>query len=501
MSRTKKIKHSDLAVVYARYSDGPNQTEQSIEGQVRDCKKYASDHSLTIVEYYIDRHISGKEDYNRAELQRLLHDSSKGQFDNIIIWKIDRFGRNREELALNKSKIKKNGVKLHYAMESIPDGPEGIILESVLEGLAEYYSADLSQKIRRGMRESAMKGKVMGNYSLFGYDRGADGHLTINAINGPIVREIFQRYADGEVAKNITEDFTARGLKTNRDKDFTPSFIYHMLRNRKYIGEYIYDDVVIPDAIPPIIDDSLWESVQERLKSNAKRPAAFKANVPFILSGKMICGYCGGPISSETGTSKTGKIHRYYKCRNKKSGKTKCQLKPIKKEWLEDFVFYHTAVDVLDDHMIDILTKEILRVQEEDSESFTITALRSELKEVQKAITNIMKAIEAGIFTDTTKDRLMELESRQEFIKISIAREELKKNSVTEEQIRFWLSGFRNGDIESESFQKKLLDSFINQIIVYEDKIVIAYNYSKNAHPISIEEVPERVRLHSPQVD
>ena len=143
------------AVVYARYSSH-RQGEQSIEGQLAAAYKYANENGYKIVHEYIDRAMTGRND-NREQFQKMLKDTSKKQFDTIILWKIDRFGRNREEIAFNKYRCKKNGVKVVYVAESIPDSPEGVILESVLEGMAEYYSLQLSQNVIRGQRASAEK--------------------------------------------------------------------------------------------------------------------------------------------------------------------------------------------------------------------------------------------------------------------------------------------------------------------------------------------------------
>ncbi len=488
------------AVIYARYSDGPNQTEQSIEGQVRDCKKYAEDHGLDIIDMYIDRAISGKEDYNRPEFQRLLHDSRKGIFSYVLTWKIDRFGRNREEIAMNKSLLRRNGVQLVYAMESIPEGPEGILLESLLEGMAEYYSADLRQKVNRGLKESARKGKVYG-IPPYGYTK-ADYGLVIDEPKANIVREVFRRYADGETIKEITVDFNQRGLTNTKSKPFTASNLYKIISNRKYLGEYVYQDIVLPGMIPPIIDEPLWDSVQVRRDNNKKRPAAWKSEETFLLSGKIICGECGGPISADGGTSHTGRIYRYYKCRNKKNKVTSCTVPGHDKSELEGFVIRHTVQDVLTDSLIKELVSSIMKIQKMERETYTTVALRHELNDVNKAIKNIMAGIEQGIWTETTKDRLQELEGRRETLNISLQREELKKYSLTEDHILFWLESFRNGDIEDEIFQRKIVDVFVNQIIMYADKVVIAYNFCGGNHTVTLENVPNQmVRLQFPQVE
>ena len=137
------------AVIYARYSSD-NQREESIEGQIRECTAYAEKNGITIVKHYIDRALSAKTD-NRPEFQQMIKDSEKRLFDIVLVWKLDRFARNRYDSARYKTQLKRNGVKLVSATEVISAGPEGIILESVLEGYAEYYSADLSEKVVRGM--------------------------------------------------------------------------------------------------------------------------------------------------------------------------------------------------------------------------------------------------------------------------------------------------------------------------------------------------------------
>ena len=502
MARTKyKMRTGNNAVIYARFSAGPNQTEQSIEGQIRDCRKYAEENGYVIVDEYCDYHISGKEDFNRGEFQRMLFDAQKGLFDVVITWKIDRFGRNREEIATNKIKLKRNGVRLVYAMESIPDGPEGIILESVLEGLAEYYSADLAQKISRGMRESAMKGKVLGNGNILGYCKNAEGYYIVDKTTAPIVKEIFQMYDSGHTVPEIvcyldSNNITHCGKKINRSK------IYRLLRNQKYIGVYEYAGNVIEGAIPAIVDVDTFSRVQKRIEENKYAATRKVDNVSFILSGKTICGICGSNYSGESGTSKTGTIYRYYKCHGKKSKKSECNSIPFRKEWLEQFVLMHTKYDVLTDEVIETIADEIITLQDNEPESHILISARASLKETEKSISNILKAIEAGIFTETTKERLLDLENKRASLKQTIAIEELRANrKLTKDHIIFWFEKFRSGDIEAEEFQKTLIDVFINKIVLYKDRVVIAYNYTDNNHSLDISNLPDSVRLGLHKVD
>ena len=149
----KEIK---TAVIYARYSCD-NQTEQSIEGQLRICKEYAKNNDILILDTYIDRAMTGTND-NRPNFRRMISNSAKEQWDYVLVYKFDRFSRDKFESTIHKKTLKDNGVKVLSAMENIPDTPEGIILESLLEGMNQYFSAELSQKVKRGMRETRYKG-------------------------------------------------------------------------------------------------------------------------------------------------------------------------------------------------------------------------------------------------------------------------------------------------------------------------------------------------------
>ncbi len=223
-------------VIYARYSSD-NQREESIEGQIRENTAYAEKNGITIVGHYIDRALSAKTD-NRPEFQRMIRDSGKKNFDVVIVWKLDRFSRNRYDSAKYKAMLKKNNVRVVSATESISEGAEGIILESVLEGMAEYYSADLAEKVKRGMTENALKCRFNGSAIPFGYSVDEEKHYQLNPVTAPVVLEIFKKYADGMSIKDITDELNARGLKTAKGADFNKNSMRHMFKNRIYIGEY-----------------------------------------------------------------------------------------------------------------------------------------------------------------------------------------------------------------------------------------------------------------------
>lgn len=177
-------------VIYARYSSD-NQREESIDGQLRECKAFAAKNDIQIVGTYIDRALSAKTD-NRPDFQRMIKDSEKHTFDVIIVWKLDRFARNRYDSAHYKAILKRNDVRVISATEAISQGAEGIILESVLEGMAEYYSAELSEKVIRGQTENAYKCKFNGGTIPFGYIIDQENNFQLNPETAPFVLSAYQ---------------------------------------------------------------------------------------------------------------------------------------------------------------------------------------------------------------------------------------------------------------------------------------------------------------------
>lgn len=277
-------------VIYARYSSD-NQREESIEGQLRECKEFANRNDITIVDTYIDRAFSAKTD-NRPSFQKMIRDSAKNQFDVIIVWKLDRFARNRYDSAHYKAQLRRNGVKVVSATEAISEGAEGIILESVLEGMAEYYSAELAEKVIRGQTENAMKCKFNGGPVTFGYYIDDEQHFQIDEETAPYITQIYNAYDSGMTMKEIAEDLNNKGVSNSRGGKFTINIISKILSNRRYIGEYRFRDIVVPNGIPAIVDKDLFDRVQASLEKNKHASAKYKADDEYILTTKLYCGNC-----------------------------------------------------------------------------------------------------------------------------------------------------------------------------------------------------------------
>ena len=477
------------AVIYARYSSD-NQREESIEGQIRECTAYAEKNGITVIKHYIDRAFSAKTD-NRPEFQQMIKDSGKKLFDVVLVWKFDRFARNRFDSANYKMILKKNGVHLISVMEPIAEGSQGILVETLLEGMAEYYSAELSEKVIRGQTENALKGKCTGGTGTIGYKIDDAKFYHLDPLTAPLVLEAFQRYDNGDKMVEIVNFLNDKGVRNMLGGKMTHSSVNTMLKNRRYIGELSFRDIVVPDAIPVIVPKDLFDRVQKRLDKNKRAPACGKADEEYLLTTKLFCGYCGAYLCGESGTSRTGKVHHYYKCVSVKKKRTECHKKPVRKEWIEDLVVGETMKMVMDDKAIEAIVSMLMDLQ--DRENVNVPLYEQQLREADTAISNLLNAIQQGILTRSTKARLEELENRRDELENRLACEKLAKPKVSAEFMTFWLHRFRKLDVRQQSHRKMLIDTFINAIFLYDDKMVITFNCKEGTKTITFAELQEAI--------
>lgn len=497
---SQKTEDANRAVIYARYSHGPNQRDESIEGQIRECKEVARRHGLTIIHEYIDKRMSGTND-DRPDFQRMLRDADRGLFDVVITWKTDRFARNRYDSAIYKQRLKKNGIKILLAKEHIPDGPEGIILESLLEGMAEYYSANLSQNIRRGQRENALEGKFIGGTIPLGYKLDADKRFIIDAEKAPIVREIFERYAAGESVVTICDDLNERGHLTARGKKFNRSSLHRIFDNEKYIGVYRFEDIEVLDRVPRIVSDNMFYAAKARSEKNKKNKRNMATAVEkFMMTGKIFCGHCGQSMGGSWGTSKSGMRHSYYVCNGRKA--KVCPKKPEKKVTIEEIIVSAVIENVINNNeVINYIVDRCMVIQSREKDFSEAEGLRRELIDAEKALKNILVAIEAGIITQTTKDRMIELEERCAALRRGIAAAEVETPQLTREQLIFLFEKYQNRDISDPEFIMDVIDTFIDKVFVYDDKIVITFNYSDDkTREVTIPQIDEALNSNGSDV-
>ncbi len=325
-----------------------------------------------------------------------------------------------------------------------------------------------------------------GNIPLGYYVDKTTGRLTVNPETAPYVQELFRRYANGERLSCLQAEMKKQGLRSKRGNVYSVGVLSNLLKNRKYIGEYKYGKVIIPDGIPGIIDKELFERVQMRMAANKKAPARAKAEEEYLLTTKLFCGQCGRLMAGESGRGCKGIVYHYYKCSGAKR-KLGCKKKAIRKNWIEDVVVKYTATQVLTDTVISRIADAIVIMQEQED---TVTpVLKQQLQQCETEIRNVMKAIRQGILTDSTRECLEELEQQRDSLRGSIAQLQLERRKFTKKEIVDWVSRYKDGNINDPDYRREIIDTFVNSVFVYDDKLILTYNYKDGSQTLTLQEI------------
>ena len=462
------------AVIYARYSS-THQRERSIEDQIADCRSYAERCGLMVVGIYADRAISGKTD-ERPDFQRMIDDSKKRQFDRVIVWKLDRFARNRYDSALYKHKLKQNGVSVLSAMENIGEGDESIILEAILEASAEYYSRDLRKKVLRGLTTSAKKGlhntgSVPYGYRLEGEKAVPDGE------RADFVAWAFDAYAKGAAPAELYREMQRRGVDTKNGRKVSYNIIGQMLRNEKYTGRGMWRG--IPVEWPRLIDDETFAAARVRTEKNRRAPAAYKAAEPFILCGKAFCGYCGAPMLSGGGQGRSGKYYRHYICRAKKKERA-CHKKTEDKDFLEWYIVEQTCAYVLAPERLEYIAERVVECYKESFDGQRVGVLEARIAKLDRDLdktTDLLFAAPSAAAVDRINKHVVELEAQKGELEAELSGLKIAAAiTYTRDEVVAWLRQFCNGDPLEAEFRRRIVETFINSVYVYDDRIVIYFN-------------------------
>ena len=461
-------------MIYARFSSH-SQNEQSIEGQLKTCYEFAERNGYKVIGEYIDRAVSGTGADNRPEFQRMVADSVKRQFQAILVYQLDRFARNRYDSATYKARLKKNGVKVLSARENITDDASGILIEGVLESMAEYYSAELSQKIKRGMALNAEKCLCTGAGISLGYDIDENKRYIINEGEAVIVRRIFEMYIAGKTMADVIRYLNENQVKTSRGNAYGKNSIRQILTNKRYKGIYVYKDTEIPDGIPRIIDDATFDEAQILIEKNRRAPARAKAVEEFyLLTTKIFCGHCQAAMTGVCGTARNGSIHQYYQCvTNRKKGG--CAKKTVKKAYIEDLVINET-IKILTPENIDKIARSVEAQCEKERNTDNLKRLNKLIKENETATVNLVKALEAGKAADVISAQIEKRQQEKTDLETQLAKEKIQTPLLKYDELKFFFERFIKGDVNDIDYRRALVDIFINRIYLYDDHMKIYYN-------------------------
>lgn len=462
------------AVIYARYSSD-KQTENSIDFQLRADQAYCEAKGLRIVGEYIDRAMSGTTD-NRPDFQRMIQDAKKQQFAYIVVYRFDRFARNRYDSAIYKKELESYGVRVLSTEESIGTGDEGIILESIYEAMAESYSRRLSRVVTQGMREKAMKGLSTGGNLSLGLQI-VDSMVVIDEKTAPSIRYCFEARADGKTKKPIADELNARGFRTKTGKLFTVNTVSQILANPVYKGVHNYAG--IERSCPAIVSAELWDRVQEIEHREKKNYGKKISETYFALSGKLFCGHCGATMIGDSGTSRLGEKYFYYTCGARKKNRS-CNKKSEKKNFIEWYICEQTVNSVLTDANIKRIAKSVVALSEKELGASKLSKLEKQLADIEHEIDVAADALiktNSAALIKRINEKVSLLESQQNALEAEIAKLRVNQSlRVTVPEVEAFLNSFRKGDLFDEDFQCRLIKTLINCVYIFDNKIVIYFN-------------------------
>ena len=489
------------AVAYARFSSDL-QREESIEAQLRAIRNYCDEHGYILLATYADRGISGTTD-NRPEFQRMIADAVKKEFEVVLIHKYDRFARNRYDSAYYKHVLKQNGVRVVSVLENLQDCPESVILESVIEGMNEYYSLNLSREVKKGLQENALACKVTGGPPPLGYsvDRSTQKYV-INEHEAEAVRRIFRMYLDGYSYTEIIDSLNKAGYLTRRGQPFAKNSLYAILKNERYTGVYIYvkdstknpkgkyvrhgeyepDAVIrIPGGMPAIIPEEEFAATQKKLKERQHKAARFSAREEYLLSGKVFCGVCGSPYAGNSRKPRPDHPQYVsYRCTRHNQRIKNCKNPEINRDKLEQIVLERLSQSIFNPDVIPaLLSRYNAYIQEKMSGDLKREeAIHGEIKKIERKISNAINLmIDTG--SSAFKDKLKELETMKGKLLFELSEVEALSSHQTfsEEQVRRL---FRNAELQLKNGtlanRRRIIDEYVDKVLIYPDRIEIFLN-------------------------
>ncbi len=480
--------HDNIAVAYARFSSD-QQREESIEAQLHAIKEYAIQKGITILRAYKDEALSGTTD-KRPSFQQMIKDAAVGEFSLVLVHKGNRFARNRMESALYKHALKQHGVRVIAVAEDFGQGHHAVLMESVLEGLAEFYSLELAAETMKGLMVNARKCKYNGGHILYGYKVNDDKYYEIEPAEAAVVKEIFDKVASGWSYIEVLRYLDGKGTRNRKGRRFGRNSIHDMLRNERYAGTYIFnqnprkhpvtgkrtsrhknpEDEMIrtPGGMPQIVPMVQWEKIQ-RLMDKRKQDPATARRRKFLLTGFIICGQCGSAYVGTTSRTKYT-VKGYYSC-TKRKNKLACSNKNVSQQTIEEAVLADIA-EALKSIDVDELTVALNEyyASESDSALEGKKNTEKELTEVNKKINNLLDVIEDGGATDIVKARLKENAGRKVALEARLKAQNMPVFRVTPGLVKNILNQL-NPDGKSIEEKRAVFAKLGLTITIYPDRI------------------------------
>lgn len=477
---------------YARFSSD-NQRTESIDAQLRAMNQFCKQQHWQVVATYTDEARSATTD-NRPQFQKMIADSGKGLFDIVLVHKLDRFSRDRYDSAIYKKRLKKNNVQLCSVLERIDDSPESIMMESVLEGMAEYYSRNLGREVMKGMKETALQCKHTGGCPPLGYDVGEDRRLVLNQHEAEAVKAIFEMFAQGYGYSAITNYLNEHGYTTKRGHIFTKNSLYEILSNEKYTGVFVFnkaasrsdsrrnnhayktsDKIIrVEGGCPAIISKTLFEKVQRIKAKNRRNTGRYHSKEFYLLTGKVFCGVCGKRIQGNLRFSGERKNRlSTYRCDEPRAV---CKNKENNKDYLDAYVADSLRQKIFNKaalrRRINAVNKYIARYNAEFDERHE--GIAKELTEVCEAIERITQAVERGLLTQELIDRAEYLDQRKMELQTQLGT--LRHYTpIVYQQYEYLITEYRNLQRSTAEF-RTFVQTYVDKVVTYPYHIDVVLN-------------------------
>ena len=479
--KTEYVSAEQIGVIYARYSSH-NQKEESIEQQIAECSDFAAKNGIRIIGIYADKAVSGRSD-RRPNFQRMMRDAEKRQFQIVVAYKSNRIARNMLNALQYEARLDLLGIKTLYAKEEFGNTAAGRFALRTMMNVNQFYSENMGEDIKRGMVDNANECKVNGMLPL-GYVKSKEGKYAIAPDEAAVVREIFGSVLKDVPVAEIARSLNQRGIHTKLGREWNKNSFHIMLKNDNYIGVYRHSGVVVEDGIPPILEKEVFAAVQEKLANKKKTAGRRSANGEYLLTGKLFCGYCGSYMIGVSGTGENGTVHNYYQCQ-KRHAEGRCEKKNVRRDFIEKLIARLTQDYILQDDTIEWIADSTMSFQAMARRESGVAQLERDLADNRKVAKNIMAAIEQGIITETTKARLLEVEGTIHDLERSLSIAKAAAQPVERERVVFSLEQMREGNVGSKEHQKKLIDTFVKSVTLWDDRIQIDYYHTPGKHKFS----------------
>lgn len=487
------------AALYARVSsDRQADRDLSIPAQLKALREYARKQGWIVAVEFVDEAESART-ADRPQFQRMIAQAKQKQspFTVVMVWKLSRFARNREDSILYKAMLRRHGVQVVSINEPIEDTPTGKLFEGLIETIDEFYSANLSQDTVRGMNENASQGFLNGGRAPFGYRRikimvgtGKKAKLEIVPEHAAVVKRIFSQCLEGKGVKEIAKKLNADGLRTLSGKPWTNTVLYYMLTNEAYTGTMIFNGyrywaskagktqapVRVENTHPVIVSKDDFAKARAMLKSRAPNiihPRSVSSE--YLLSGIAYCGACGSKLGGTT--AKSGKF-TYYGCqRYLKQGREACSTGIISQSRLEEAIFLKLKDRILtEDHLsglVRLVNEELAQAQ---TSSFgRIQEVQGRVDDLRKRLDRLYGAIETGeIALDALGPRIKELQGRIETTeaeKRTIEAEEAAPILVSDEEVKLHARELKGLLLDGTLMERKAwLRTWIKRVTLNDKK-------------------------------